>query len=321
MPLPSLSKTWQFNVNQTVAASGTQLTNNRSSLRAIKDSLLGFGSTPWTTRYSCDSVAAGSAGDGVDRWDSNADLVWSAAGAQSWYILKQAGISSNFQIGLFLNVASSNGTLLTLSFSPNAGYTGGTTTAKPTATDEVTLISQTNWGGNNVDVQQRIHVMQSTDGQCTRIMMCDTGVFKMMWMFDKPGNPVTGWSNPSITLALASNSSTDVLTTANLSSAANVRGFGSASMSIFLTSEARNTTQLKSVFTVANSFSGEFPFFPIGLSSETASHVGRHGTVQDLWFGLSSLADGDTYPNDVSRQFMQAGELIVPWSGAVPGLT
>src|SRR4051812_18235561 len=97
MALPSLSKTWQFCVNQALAALGTALADNRRILRTnIKDILLGGGTwtdssgstiTPagaWQVRGSSDSTAAsllavGAAGPGTDRWSSDGALVWAAA--------------------------------------------------------------------------------------------------------------------------------------------------------------------------------------------------------------------------------------------------
>lgn len=152
-------------------------------------------------------------------------------------------------------------------------------------------------------------------------MICETGVVTGFWLFDKPANVVTGWSNPCVALVLGVNAVTEQLTVANLITNASARGRGTATMNLYLTSEARGSAQLGQVFTIANAFSGEFPIFPLGLASETVSHVGRHGTLQDIWFGLSSLANGDTYPNDTTRQLLQAGELVLPWNGAVPAFS
>jgi hypothetical protein len=59
----------------------------------------------------------------------------------------------------------------------------------------------------------------------------------------------------------------------------------------------------------------------LGMVSVTAAHRGRHGTFFDLWAGLDNLADGDTYPNDASNQFVQIGPLIYPWNGSTPDFT
>jgi hypothetical protein len=52
--------------------------------------------------------------------------------------------------------------------------------------------------------------------------------------------------------------------------------------------------------------------FAIGIASNTSTASGRHGVVYDLWWGINSYANGDTYPGDASRQFVQLGDLIVP---------
>src|SRR4051812_42695947 len=113
MALPSLTKTWNFLVNALIPATGSSLNDNRTLLKSIKDALKGsgtwtdsaganLGGAPagaWTTRYWWDSVTAGTAGDGVDRWGAIGNLVWANAGsAHSWYALRQTGIATNFEV-------------------------------------------------------------------------------------------------------------------------------------------------------------------------------------------------------------------------------
>ena len=42
MALPTLSKTWQFNVNNQTTAQGSVLADCRKTLRAIKNAMIGF---------------------------------------------------------------------------------------------------------------------------------------------------------------------------------------------------------------------------------------------------------------------------------------
>ena len=145
-------------------------------IRTVKDALIAFASTPWTMRYSCNSVTAGAAGDGVDRITTNANLVWASAGsAHSWIVLRQTGIATNFELLLSCENAHASGTTLMIVVSPAAGFTGGTTTARPTATDEVVLnAAAVAWAASAVTAL-RWHLQQSTDGQCTRIITCAAG--------------------------------------------------------------------------------------------------------------------------------------------------
>lgn len=323
MSLPTLDKTWQFSGNNAVAAQGTALATNRRILRTIKNLLLAFGTLPWTTRYSCDSAVAGAAGDGVDRWDSDTDLVWNAAGsAHSWYVLQQANVTATFQVLISLEGASAAGSLLTCYFSPSAGFTGGTTTARPTATDEVQVLNGASWGGaGSADSNVIIDAMQSTDGQCTRVVVCRLSAATTFMAFDRPKNPVTGWSNPSVGIWLGRDAA-NAFTYADLTAVALVKlRLGTTNTSAFCTQEAFGSTVIGNAAVGANEVSGDFPMLPVGIWCNNAPVRGRQGEFFDLWMGYTTNAVGDTYPNDATRQFTQWGAPITAWDGTLPVVT
>lgn len=317
MPVPSLAKTWQFNVNQAFVALGSALADNRRILRLhIKDALVGMALLPWTVRYSCDSVTAGTAGDAVDRWDSDADLVWANAGsAHSWIVLRQTGVGATFELLISLENSSASGNTLTLVVSPSAAFTGGTTTARPTATDEDVRLSSATWGGvASSDQNAKVHVMVSTDGQCSRVIVCTAGFAQTFWLFDKAQNPVTGWTAPSVAIALGASGST-VLTYANLNTTASAGGRGVSNMTMFLSGEAANSSLIGVLQAFVNDLDSGHNMGPIGLLSATTSNRGRHGSLFDLWWGPQVVADGDTYG---TKTFVQFGDVIFPWDGSTP---
>lgn len=326
MALPTKAKTWQYNVNQAVALQGSIIATSQRLWRTIKNSLVGFATLPWTVRGSSDSVAAGM--DAVDRWAADANLVNDTAGnVHSWIVLRQTGIATNFEICLDLN---SNGGSGNFDFivSPGAGFTGGSTTARPTATDEVVTQANSAYAWSNVDANHVVHVLQSTDGQCTRVAVWRASTnLCTFWILDKPANPVTGWTKPSLfgTVGVSSG----VVNTAGLfGNFANttLKGYGSAAMVLAMTGEGSQATSgllsnLTGIGTTANSFDGTWPLFPIGIGSITVAMQGRHGTVFDLWWRPTSLGQIDTFPNDTSRQFVVMGDFVLPWDGSVPVIT
>lgn len=317
MALPTLAKTWQFNPNNAIAALGSSLADNRRALRSIKNAMVGFASNPWAVRYSCDSVTAGTAGDLTDRWTADANLVYAAA-AHSWIVLRQTGIATNFEVCIDLGAASANGNTLTLAVSWSAGFTGGTTTARPTATDETVMISATSWTSNTTDIASRWSVMQSSDGQCTRVFCAASGSLSTLWIFDKPANTTTGWSNPSYAFTFAG--------TPALSSLTGYGGrmrSGSTTGNVAMGCETAGAAFIPSdtvIGTVANEIDGAWAMLPIGISCNTVGIRGRHGTLVDLWFGQSPIPTADTYPNDASNQFVEVFPLIMPWNGGAVNL-
>lgn len=321
MSLPSLAKTWQYSVNNAITSQGSAKLDNARALRLVKNALIGFASNPWTVRYSCNSTTAGTAGDAVDRWAADTDLVWvSTSGARSWIVLRQTGIASNFEVCIDLLTGSSSATTggfqMVLAVSPSAGFTGGSTTARPTATDESTLWNKSQWTTLTTDLSTRYSVMQSSDGQCTRVWGSAGGSPTFSWIFDKPANTVTGWSNPSYSFA-----SSGAPTIANLCGYNGVMRSGTTNGSVAMGCETAGTVILPNDTTsgaVANEISGEWIMVPTGICCNTTGIKGRHGTLQDLWLGSGSIATGDTYG---TAQFVQIGGLILPWNGGAVNLS
>jgi hypothetical protein len=68
---------------------------------------------------------------------------------------------------------------------------------------------------------------------------------------------------------------------------------------------------------VPNDLTGEYSLCPIGVVSNTSPYRGRHGDLSDLWFGVSNMPIGTTYPSDGSAQFAQHGCFVTPWNGSL----
>ncbi len=350
MAVPVLSKTWQYDVNIQNPAQGTALADAQKVIRRIKTALIGFGTLPWTIRYSCDSVTAGAAGDGVDYWTTDAKLVWSSitnTGVRSWIVLKQTGIGTNHQVCIHLMHTGGSGVgsdTLEVAVSANAGFTGGTTSARPTATDEIVIrdgtysasapastIKGTWWNSESAAAttqQTELHCMQSTDGQCSRAVICYQNGAISFWMFDKIQAAVTGLTYPFADTVMggggAIQSANDVTTYAAFLNNSSTYGYTNAAIMLcYMTSEgsiASSTAQwaIGSRHFFANDFDGSFPMSPVGIYSETTAARGRHGYLADLWFGGSYGHTGETYPNDTTRTFCTFGNMIHSWNGTTP---
>jgi hypothetical protein len=326
MALPTLTKTWQFSTNN-IASGASTLDISRTFHLAVKNAMTGFASSPWAMGYSCNSVTAGTAGDGVDRLTTNANFVWGNAGAaHSWWVLKQTGIATNHQVLFSCESNSATGASFTIVVSPNAGFTGGTTTARPTATDEIVIYSSSAWTPTSGTAQIRWNLMQSTDGQCTRLITFTGGTAQNQFIFEKPYQPVTGWSNASASWA-AHGTQLTYTTLGSLSGALSAR-IGSTAALLSMSAESLITGVANGGFAtntnfgnIANEVTGEWPMLPLGMISVTNPVRGRTGTFQDLWIGSGAVNLADTYPSGTSRQFVQFGCLIFPWDGSVPVLS
>jgi len=318
MAVPTPVKTWLTSYNNTVSGQADADDRNRQLALDIKAALIGFASNAWTVVSSSDGVTA----DASDNWSVLADITEANDGsAHSWIVLQQAAINTNFQ--LCLDFSSSIGPeRLTVVWSPNAAFAGGTTTNRPTATGEVVIQSDAAWAGNltgsDPPNQHIFHIQQSDDGECTRLVGYYANQPIMFWLFDKPQNPVTGWTDPAVCLfAKATSSTADQMERTDFyDSANNAYGYHNGladDFNFYCTEESRNNQSVGEDNT-PNAFSLEHPLSPMGVLSETVSMEGRHGSLFDLWWGTPSNK-GNEYPVTGTRLFAQHGHIVTTWDG------
>lgn len=321
MATPVKVKTWQQvsngirSLNMSVPAMGTALGCNRRVLRTIKDALLGFALNTAVTRYSCDSITAGAAGDGIDRWTTDANLVWSGTN-HSWYVFRFPGLPGPFEMCIALNAAIATGVSATIVFSNNA-FTGGTTSARPTATEEfASILAPGTWSLISGNFSSRVSVQMTSDGECCIITVAANGVQSSNFIFGKLQNPVTGFTFPHYNYVR-----TDT-TPVSLTSSDPVRYrhagvYGSARFAGEASGIAASNND--AAVAAANGISGEWPIAPVSLWSTTAAMTGRHGTLFDIYMGLSAVATGDTYPI-ATADWAQFGTILIPWDGGTINL-
>jgi hypothetical protein len=108
--------------------------------------------------------------DGVDRWDSDSDLVWNTAGnAHSWIVLYKSDYPStgkSIDILISLAIATASPHLFNYACASMA-FSGGSTTADPTTTTGTktrTLTNRQLSPSGSVVTNCRYHIMRNTDG-------------------------------------------------------------------------------------------------------------------------------------------------------------
>lgn len=313
---PTLVKSYQYNVNQFLRATGTLLTDNQNLLFALYTSLTTFGSNPWTVVSSSGFGSAGA-------------ITWATNGStHSWVVLKQAAIASNFQV--LISCSNGNTTLLNVWFSPVTGFTGGTSTNDPTIPGDATqVLTNAAWGANTGDQQYRLHVLESTDGTVTRALICmyggtsSGGICTGFLNLELPQTPVTGWTNPAHVLWTGSSSGNQVTTLSILYQTATGFGRATNNFTLFWTGENINGTLVSAAFSAPNDLNQEWVLQPIGLFSNTVGSRGRHGSLFDIWWGtwtsgFLAFSNGFPYNGATAYSFAQFGAIVLPWNGTVP---
>jgi len=321
MPAPAKDKTWQYSLNNGPYFGAATLQTNQAMLFAIKGVLLAFGTLPWTVRGSSNSVAA--AMDASDRWVASTNLVW-AAGAHSWIVLRQTGVAAKFEVCFDLNTSSSEA--MTVAVSPSAGFgvanggTDGTTSARPTATDEVVVNTTSDgWNSGSSNNLHWMHAMQSTDGQCTRIVTLTGSLPQTLMIFDRAKNASANWTGTTAIFGVgASNTVSSVLTSATW--------LDGKTKLFFRHSTTNGNMYLATPGYVAAAFhrsagglvphdvTKEWPFNPMTLGSDSTSLRGLWGTVYDLYWGSTTLNSLSSYEaSSIPHTWQQFGEMIFPW--------
>lgn len=319
MALPTLEKTWQHDVNQVAGNTGGTPEDDHSDFYyKVKASFIGFASGQWTVTSSSGKNGGGALVVGLaDYWLSRADIVF-ATGSHAWIVMTNSATGAQVCFDCILAAGEDT----KVYFAPKGGYatTALVDTARPTApVDEIYMgslagMASGNWNG-------KLHISMSTDGECTRLVLCRGGFATGFWFFDSVKSPVIGWTYPQIALVLGAESTYDLPSYASLNDAAKVKSYITAEFLMFMTCEGYGIYTLGKRQTVADSQTGGWPMLPMGLYSITTGHIGRKGALYDMWWGSITRITGDNYPNDASYQFAQFGDIILPWDGTLPQVT
>lgn len=322
--LPTLVKSWQYvdslaaaTTNVLVTAAVDASTTCRNAMFEIKRMLTSFSSSPWTVEGSSNSVAAGM--DAVDRWVTNTNIVGATPGtAHSWIVLYQVGTG----LRVCIDMSSSTMSSATIVFSPNA-FTGGSTTARPTATQEAVQISTTTWGATSGGANNNVYVnaMQSTDGQATIVFTLYQNLCTGLFFANRPSSPSSAWANPVAAMWDGATTESSVCLASHICAAAgNIFGRGSATMAMFGMIEGSTGGLASAVFTSTNDLDVDVngaptvPFLNVSVGSLTASNRGKHGDLVDMFLGLVTPGvTGDAVPTVGNRQYALIGDLWVPW--------
>jgi len=330
--LPTLERSYEFNVNNSVLSTGGANDDRRLALWNLHSAMTGMVNNPWTVVGSCNAVSYGYPGPG---WSSIADIVWGNTGAtKSWIIWQTA---SGAQI-CFVCASNSTGDqyryMCGMRYSPEGRFSGGTLSAYPSADDQhILAIPPDRWAPSTAIFSWVEHYIHSTDGLQTLIIHCQAGYNYLGWMTGEVLDPVTNYTLNNFFFAPYQSDpveSTNRMTYSDLLSSewlygkqAAVGGAGNIFRARFST-EGVYSDAVGEYQVVANELSGEWPMTKLGFFSNDIGAEGRHGRVNDLWLTSTALATGDTLETDPlspTYDFAVFGNLVVPWNGTIPVTT
>lgn len=229
MPLPTLVKTYEFDINNIVpgVGSGAQYDGTperKQMLYEIVTAMINGGTftVPWTVVGSSDSV--NSSMDGTNRWLSSANVVWAQrndTNPHSWIVLANAGLGIQLLINLETNAQVEGGAIgmwvSKTGFGVANGGTDGSITVQPTAVDQAEIRNEFDnndgsWSGvTNGTARQFVwHIIASDDGEVWNVAIHHNNALVGCWRFEVPENYPANWSSPLVCFAFGHNSDSDV---------------------------------------------------------------------------------------------------------------
>jgi len=309
MAPPAHDKTWAFVIN---AAKGyTDPFQLRNVLRYIKDTLKAL-PVPWTVSGSCDMSTSNMSG--VDLWDTDAKLVQGTN--SSWIVLRQPAISEKFEVLIHYTATtlSSNFYYTFTGFGAANGGTDGSVSAIPTATNYFSY-GQKSWMDSVTNQWIKVHVMQSSDGKCNRVVLCRNSLVVGYIYFDHVKNPNPAWTTPYV-FGVNYTMGGATLTYYNFCSANSgiIHNNG-----VWANTRCATTTYaagyLGELQNIPNDITGEYAFTPITYVSFDGGSRGKWGEAYDLYMGPNTLNVGDQFDETGSKKWCYCNNAIIPWDG------
>jgi hypothetical protein len=333
--IPALSKTYTTRRNVPFPAEATQSDIRRSSIWLLKQFMIDgvatgtlsgtrHANSVWAVDYSCNGTTAGTAGDGVDRWATYANVVQANSGtAHSWIVLVKSGLYCLIDA----NNATNN---VRISFSKVA-FTGGSTTAGPTST-EAWLAGVTTADGTSAnallvsdDVVSGTHYAHFTTTDDQRfhfeISRPGTGIFSaLVALTPSVGGAVTDTRNWFATCQAT-------FTARGSGGYANMNAAGQ-----FCARTPNNSAPNAQSGPSAAAFGGaawpagygvdsltsDFPAFAIYVAS-LGTQVAYRGQIPD-WYWCGTATVGSSIPSAAAQERTVVGDLILPFVGGAPNL-
>lgn len=290
------SKTWSYNVNQATAHTTAAIANS-AALYFLKVNLLTMSGA--TVKGSSNGSVA--AMDAVDRISSDPGVLTAGSPLQ-WIVIDMPNMSGGFEWLIVWSTTAGSRLLV----SPAVGFTGGSTSAAPTAADSDNTFSP---NISTVAATLYNHFCKTSDGK------------SFIW-FCTGANQIHSYAMAlEGVMACETASSLDTMW-----QGATVNAFALAFPTTF-------RCRMSGANVNGTTYGG--PYFAAAADQKTAqgglfiaheAGVSDNSAVPDgIWFqkiidvykgGISLMLTGDSAPAAGPRDWLHLGNIIIPWSGA-----
>jgi hypothetical protein len=213
----------------------------------------------------------------------------------------------------------------------NVAFTGPTVTNPEGSVNALRTFegnSTSPWGTGVKTI--KLHLWISDDGQHTRLIGCEDGSASLFWFDETVLNPHAQWATSPTTPVVscqADQAGGICATYAQFNDTPHVLGTPIPTPSpeisdrnkplFYLTAEGYGAAANGQNLTIPNELTGEWPMYPIGIASNEIASKGRLGQLVDIWWTSTGTVGGEMIPDDLSRQFVCIGDMILPNDGSI----
>lgn len=358
MSLPTIVKSWGHRQDYRVANPGTVQNQNKDLFLALLATLKGSGLVQYANGgggaaftgnvYSCKGSSNGSAAgnnDNTDRISARADIVHAASGtAHSWWVgrVTLTGVTgfTYAEILVDFNIVDANSAAVAVygslvGFGAANGGTDGTTTNRPTATDEFAMgtnaTTAAQWLPTTASGDYLLNVSMSGDGQIMRcyVKAGTDAEIAMALEFEKLSDPDPGWNKPFVGRQFRATGGVNKYTVASADYASGnyygMRNGGGRFIATCLVLSPANVSTnraLGNVNTGSNAYNGGPDNTEITMATIDASHQGGRGKRFDAWWMPTTFTDSNTYPTSApAKTHRVSGNMLLPNNGNTPVLS
>jgi hypothetical protein len=322
MTMPTKAKTWTHNVNNRIIYAAF-LDTHQAILYAFKEMLKAVPGA--TVKGSGDNAAA--AMDGTDRIGAAAEFVRGASNTtvHAWFVVTLANLGG---IDLLVDFVGATDDQARITYSPGGLFVINATNARysPTATDEVLIVGTATaggaWGNATTNGDRIWSTAYATDGSALMLLVARAGVWVTHFIIEAVTSAVVAPATFAPAVVATGGTTAPAVTGWTSSPVWKCRangGGGAATLSLYVSMEGTTGSLITQVYTtVLELQASQWPVMALGLWSTTVGARGKLCNLVDIYAGNAAAADGDTYPNDSSRQYVGFGDYVLVWNGT-PG--
>lgn len=322
MALPAKIKSYTHTVNnRSTFASVAQV--QKEILHGLKNAIKAMPGV--TVKGSSNGTTA--AMDAVDRftvatdWSNRAGNVTTAA---SWIVFDMPGMD-NIELCLAY-IGASGDQQARIAFAPANDYAlAGTPTFQPTCTNEQVVLNGADLQPATASLDRLWNVVTSSDGSTVMWFVARSSAIANGGVIQKISSQVLApatYAQAVIGHAFTANPSVTNMTNGTVNGVSRCNG---ASVSALFCTEFFNNNIAPVGLTNPSDLQSAgtgYLLYPVGAWSATATARGKLGSFFDLYFGLSTAADGDVYTDDagVTKPWINVGDIVLPWNNSTPVL-